>query len=219
MNKNKGVFITFEGNDGSGKDTQADLLVKYCKENKIPIFLTNEPGGSKIGKKIRKIIIKEKKLDPVAEFLLFAANRKQNLEQITKPKTAKGINVVSVRCLESSMAYQGAGKGVDTNIINNVHKFIFDDFLPDLTIILLINVVDGLQRSRSHGKNETAVGELDRFEKEDLEFHNRMHAFYKKIGKSGGRFVLVEITKEETPEQVFAKILASIREKLPNFTS
>lgn len=213
MNK-KGLYITIEGVEGAGKGTQIKKIEQYFRDNNIDYLMTREPGGSEIGEQIRKILLdtKNKKMDPETEFLLFAANRKQNITEIVKPAKKQGKIIISDRGLDSSVVYQGFSRGVNLDFIKNIHKEIMVDCFPDLTIILLVDPKVGLERVKKDNRAESKIGELDRIEKEGLDFHQKVYDAYKKIAQDDPRYLIVDAS--QSPEQVFAEIKQVIEKNI-----
>ena len=163
----KGLFITFEGGEGSGKSTQISFLSKLLTEQNIEHIITREPGGTETGEQIRKILLQGNinKLDSYSEFLCFAASRREHLKKIILPALSENKIVICDRFLDSSIVYQGMVGGLDEDIIIKVH----DDFCykkyPDLTLLLNVNAKIGLAR-----KNKNTLDE-NRFENFNEEFH------------------------------------------------
>lgn len=167
----KGLFISFEGPDGSGKSTQIAKLRTKLEKMELPVFLTREPGGSLIGEKIRELILDpaHEEMNDLTEALLYAASRAQHVAQVIKPALAEGKVVLCDRFMDSSIAYQGYGRklGDRVRIINEI---AVDGLVPDLTFLLLIEPGEGKKRI-SHGP-------LDRLEREELEYHNDVYEGY-----------------------------------------
>lgn len=205
--KHKGFFITLEGNEGSGKGTLIRDLSNWLESKKYNVFLTREPGGTKIGEKIRSILVDKKngEMHPMTELLLYIANRNQNINEYVKPKIGKGCIVLSDRCLDSSVAYQGAGRQIDLKIVHELNDIAIGEYLPDLTIILLVDPKTGLLRKVKQQTSEASIGDLDRIEEEKLEFHTRLYEQYKKLSKTHKRFCLIDTTTI-TPAEVLEKV-------------
>ncbi len=161
----KGLFITFEGLEGCGKTTQAKMLFDFLIKQKIPSIYTKEPGGTKIGDKIRKILLDQKNdgMDYKSEMLLFLASRAENVRLIILPALEEGKVVISDRFYDSTTAYQGYGRGIDLKIIKHLNNLVVGKAIPDLTFILDIDPYEGLRRSASFGNSHEM-----RFEEEFL---------------------------------------------------
>ena len=144
----KGLFITFEGLEGCGKTTQAKMLFDFLATKKIPSIYTKEPGGTKIGDKIRKILLDQKNddMDYKTEMLLFLASRAENVRLIILPALEEGKVVISDRFYDSTTAYQGYGRGIDLKIIKHLNDLVVGKVIPDLTFILDIDPYEGLRR-------------------------------------------------------------------------
>lgn len=161
----KGIFIAFEGGEGSGKSTQAKLLAKYLKSEGFEVVLTHEPGGSDIGKELRKILLHTKKnVAPRAEALLYAADRAQHVEQVIRPALAAGKIVITDRYFDSSIAYQGAGRVLAQGEIGRISRWATEFLIPTLTVIVDVPAKVGLGRLKSK----------DRLESEPIAFHERV---------------------------------------------
>ena len=165
------MFITFEGIEGSGKSSLIEQLKKYFKSSKLEAFFSKEPGGTDLGKEIRKILLNPKySFDPTSELLLLLADRAEHVQKIIRPNLQKNKLIFCDRYLDSTFAYQGSGRYLDKKIIIEMFKAL--DFpIPDLTILLDVPVQIGLSRARKRNK-------LDRFEKEDLNFHENVRRSY-----------------------------------------
>ncbi|RLD17952.1 MAG: dTMP kinase [Caldiserica bacterium] len=179
----KGLFITFEGIDGSGKSTQAMLLKDRFNQLNRPVVFTKEPGGTPLGKKIREILLNDN-MNPVSEFLLFAADRKEHAKKIIVPSLSNGKIVISDRFADSSVAYQGFGRGVPIDFINFVHQNILSGLKPDLTFIVDISPEIGLRR----------LAEKDRIERGGINFLRKVREGYLELAGQDKRFVVIDGT-------------------------
>ncbi len=208
----RGFFITFEGNDGSGKSSVIGAIKEELEKLNIDVLLTREPGGSKIAEKIRKIILDKDNLemDPKTEALLYAASRREHIVHTIKPALKEGKVVLSDRYLDSSLVYQGIARNLGVEEVYNLNDFAVEGFLPDLTIMIAVHPEVGMARIK---KNR---GELDRLELEKMEFHNMVYEGYKTIGeKYPNRIVMIngEQTKEQVIEEAKAIVLNFIRRR------
>jgi len=190
----KGVFITFEGGEGSGKSTQIKLLEQYLSKLNKEVILTREPGATEVGKQIRKLLVEgdKDKFDEITETLLFYADRRINLTQIVFPAIEQGKVVLSDRFNDSTIAYQyyGAAKFKDCQIMDKLYHVVAGDFKPDMTILLDIDVKEGL--ARSFKKAEGMETKEIRFEKADIAFHERLRQGYLELAKKEPeRFVVI----------------------------
>ncbi len=170
----RGLFITIEGPDGSGKSTVVRELSKKLEENKIDHLTTREPGGIDIAEQIRNIILNpnNKAMDPKTEALLYAASRRQHLVEKVIPALNQGKLVICERFVESSLAYQGYGRQIGMDEVFSINKFAIEDLMPDVTIFLDIKPDVGLERINSNRKD------LDRLDLESIDFHERVYKGY-----------------------------------------
>ncbi|MBA7610799.1 Thymidylate kinase [subsurface metagenome] len=175
----QGIFITFEGIDGSGKDTQAKLLAKYFKNKRYSVIRTREPGGTSIGEKIRKILLSPKisRVDQRAEVLLFAASRAQIVSNIIKPALEKGKIVISNRYVDSSYAYQGIARKMGLDWVIEINKWATQGLLPDITFFLDIPEELGLKRV------DKSRNIRDKIEKDGEIFQKKVRKGYYKLAK------------------------------------
>ncbi len=171
-------FITFEGTEGVGKTTQIQLLKDYLEAKNIQTLVTREPGGTKIGERIREILLDKdlSQLDVHAELLLMFAARAQHLEEVIFPALKNSIYVLCDRFTDASYAYQGGGRNVSLEKIAKLEHVVQGDFRPDLTILLNCDLSVGLQRVEGRGAK-------DRFEREQLEFFQRVEQTYLRRAK------------------------------------
>ncbi len=198
-----GQFITFEGIEGSGKSTQIKLLAQHLQLLGHDVVLTKEPGGTRIGAKIRSLI-----LDPETELtakntevLLFFADRLEHVETVIKPALAAGKIVLCDRYVDSTTAYQIGGRGVDKAIIDTLNTLI--NVMPNRTILLDMPPEEGLGRAKIRGK-------LDRFEQEDIQFHERLRNQYLKTAtENPDRIKLIPVSGKSV-EDVFKLVIAEI---------
>ena len=174
---NKGIFISFEGIDGSGKSTQIELLYKYIVSKGYEVLLTREPGGTPISEKIRSIILdpENKEESGVTEALLYAAARAQLVSEKIKPALDAGQIVICDRFLDSSLAYQAYARGLGDEV-RIINEFAVQGTLPDLTFFLDIDPEESVKRQKLRGK-------LDRLELEGLAFQKKVYAGYKELLK------------------------------------
>ncbi|WP_027630174.1 dTMP kinase [Ruminiclostridium cellobioparum] len=172
----KGLFITFEGTDGSGKTTQIKLLEKYMQEKGCEVVLSREPGGTRISEIIRDLILdpRNKEIVPLTEMILYAASRAQHVAEVIEPAVENGKIVICDRYVDSSYAYQGGGRGMDLKIIADVNRIAVNGTVPDITFFLDIDPEISVRRRI----NSTGA---DRIEQEKLDFHRRVYDGYKKL--------------------------------------
>lgn len=206
-----GVFITMEGPDGSGKTTQANLLVEKLEQYGFDVLRTREPGGCRISEEIRGMILSKDnaEMDPVCEALLYAAARAQHVAQVIRPAVRQGRIVFSDRFVDSSVAYQGGGRQLGVKLVQQINEPAVGEMLPDLTVYLAIDQAQAIRRRFS-------ASEPDRLELAGDDFHRRVQAAYEELVSQGGeRFVVVDASREiETiSEEIFTKALARILAK------
>ncbi len=172
-----GILITFEGIEKCGKTTQAKLLYEYLKEKGIPCILVHEPGGTKIGEEIRKILLDKEntKMTPKTELFLYLAARAQLLTEVIFPSLQEGKIIICDRFSDSTLAYQGGGRNLELEKINQINKYATDKLKPNLTILIDIPVSISQERIKKEKK--------DRLEKENEEFHKRVRDTYLFLAK------------------------------------
>lgn len=177
-----GLFLSFEGMDGSGKTTQMRLLIERLRREGYDVLETAEPGGTPIGRQIRRILLDgaNRELSSRAELLLYFACRAQNVDEWIRPALEAGRVVVSDRYTDSTLAYQGAGRGLPVDTIHALHGFACGPTSPDLTIYLDIDRATGLARAHARNAERAATDQPNesRIDDEAAEFHDRVHAAY-----------------------------------------
>ncbi|NLE46510.1 MAG: dTMP kinase [Chloroflexi bacterium] len=204
-----GYFITLEGPDGGGKTTQAQLLVCELGKQGYDVLLTREPGGTDIGDEIRAILHDRRHtmMDARTEILLYSASRSQHVVQTIIPALEAGRVVISDRYADSTLAYQGYGRGLDLDMLRVITSYATRDLEPDLTLCLDIAPEDGLRRRREND------GEWNRLDAESLEFHHRTRAGYLELaGRSPSRWVIIDAARP-APD-VFAQISEVVSARL-----
>ncbi|MBX9671693.1 MAG: dTMP kinase [Candidatus Obscuribacterales bacterium] len=196
-----GTFITLEGPEGAGKTTQVKLLAKQLQRFDVPFIVTRDPGGTPLGKQIRRILLTPGSVAPMAELLLYQADRAQHVEELIKPALQEGKLVLCDRYIDSSIAYQGYGRQIDLDLIGRLNQLSTGGLMPVLTILFDIPSEDGL--SRLH------PGKEDRIEQEALDFHTRVRQGYlSQAEKEPNRFRVLDATKPLTTVQdEFQKII------------
>ncbi|MBI4125205.1 MAG: dTMP kinase [Deltaproteobacteria bacterium] len=181
-----GQFITFEGIEGSGKSTQIRILADYLKLRGHEVVTTREPGGTPIGEKIRRVLLNTefKNMTPVTELLLYAAARCQHVQEVIAPAKETGKIILCDRYSDATTAYQGAARHIDAKFLKAVHQLATGNLKPDLTILLDCPVEMGLQRVQEREPEIPGLANLDRFEQEKIDFHERVRQGYLKIAKT-----------------------------------
>ncbi len=177
------LFITFEGPDGSGKSTQINLVANYLEDLGYRVFCTREPGGTAIGDQIRQVLhdVNNTEMTPRAEILLYSASRAQHVEQVILPHLAQGEMVLCDRYADSTYAYQGYGRQLDFDMLRLITRFATQDLKPDLTVYLDLPVKEGLRRKEK--ANTAGQGELNRMDRLELEFHQRVREGYLEMAR------------------------------------
>lgn len=188
-----GLFITFEGPDGSGKTTVSTAVVERLQKEGYNVKYTREPGGSDIAEQIRRVILdpKNTSMDARTEALLYAASRRQHLVEKVLPDLASGKSVISDRFVDSSLAYQGCGREIGMDEVFEINAFAIEGHMPTKTIYLNVDPEVGL--ARIHANRAT----LDRLDQESIEFHQRVLEGYQKvIEKYKDRMILVDANQD-----------------------
>jgi dTMP kinase len=201
-----GAFITFEGIEGSGKSTQISRLLQYLTEQRRPVTLTREPGGTPIGDQIRRILLDplNRRLDPTAELLLYAASRAQHLREVILPALAEGRIVLCDRFSDATLAYQGYGRGLSIPNIRELDRIVTAGLRPMLTVLLDIDARTGIGRARGSNSIEGLQNEA-RFENENIEFHRMVRDGYLELAKQEPdriRLVRADRSLDEVQEEV-----------------
>ena len=174
-----GLFITFEGGDGSGKSTQAELLAGWLADAGHTVIRSREPGGTDLGLELREIVLHSRgHISPRAEALIYAADRAHNIATKVRPAVENGDIVIQDRYLDSSVAYQGAGRVLDADEVRNLSLWATEGFMPDLTILL------DLDESVSRGRLDEAQKRFDRLEAEASDFHVRVRDAYLELAEA-----------------------------------
>lgn len=192
-NELRGKFITFEGIDGSGKSTQLRLLAGDLRMRGFDVLTTLQPGGTPLGRRLREAFLEtEENVHPMAELLLFAADRAQHVNFLIKPALAEGKIVISDRYADATAAYQGAGRGFDEKIVGQVIRLATDGLKPDLTLFFDIPIEKAIVRATERSDNETKQNRMDR---ENADFYARVRDAYLRIAeRDPKRFIVIPAT-------------------------
>lgn len=188
----RGTFLTFEGIDGCGKTTQLKLLAAYLRRRGLPVVVTREPGGMRLGERIRGVLLSSasRGMDPRTEVLLMFASRAENVARVIRPALAAGRLVLCDRFTDASLAYQGYGRGLPLAFIRQLDRFACRGLKPDLTFVLDINLRTSLRRARR--RNRRARADEARFERENRTFYERVRRGYRALARAErGRIRLV----------------------------
>ena len=197
----KGVFITLEGTEGSGKSTQLKTIEQYLQQHNRRYIKVREPGGTPIAEEIRNLLKTPRKDDAMCdttELLLMYAARAQLVNTVIKPAIEQGVDVICDRHDLSTVAYQGGGRGMDLGEIKAISKVVLGDFKPNLTILLDIDPIKGMQRAK-------ARGELDRFEQSKMDFFVRVRNTYLECAKQDPNIIKV-VNGDDTLDNVSSHI-------------
>ena len=201
MNKHKGLFLTFEGPEASGKSSQILLLEKYLKKNKISFITTREPGGTKVAEILRNLILKVKSnINKEEEILMLMAARSHHINNVIKPALKKGSLVISDRFADSTFVYQGYVNKFGIQKAKNLHKNILNNFLPNKTFLFQLSTPIILSRL----KDRKSKNKYDKLEKK---FHDKVNKGYKIISNHK-RFIIIDASK--SIESIHKKIITKI---------
>lgn len=178
----RGLFLNFEGTEGCGKSTQLRLLAERLRQAGYATLETAEPGGTRIGAQIRRILLDpaNQELSPTAELLLYFASRAQNVDERIGPALAEGTIVLTDRFTDSSMAYQGYGRGLGAQTVRDLDRIACRGLVPDLTLIFDIDLETGLQRARARNLDQATVHE-SRMDEQAVEFHRVVRDAYRQM--------------------------------------
>ena len=200
MFKKKTFFVTFEGIEGSGKSYQCQKLYANLKKKNIPVILTREPGGTRTAEKIRKVILEDyfhpdskEKFSKYTDTLLYLAARNEHIEKKLRPTIFKKEIIICDRFIDSTLAYQVYGKGVNKSFVDTVHKYILGSIRPDLTFILKANISKAMQRLKKRKKT-------NRYDKFSKNFYARVQKAFLKIAKTDKKKYIIIDNSFDTPE-------------------
>ena len=207
----RGKFITFEGIDGSGKSTQLRMLASELRFRGFDVLTTCEPGGTPLGRRLRGAFLEtEETVAPLAELLLFAADRAQHVNFLIKPALENGKIVISDRYSDATAAYQGAGRGFDNETINQVISLATSGLIPDLTLFFDISVDEAISRTNSRSNDGEQKNRMD---SETIDFYERVRASYLQIAEGEPeRFCVIDASG--STDEVKIKVLGIVTEFL-----
>jgi len=209
----RGLFITFEGPEGSGKSTQLRMLGKRLRAGNRPVLETAEPGGTPIGLQIRRVLLdaKNQELCPTAELLLMFAARAQNVDQAILPALGEGRIVICDRFTDSTLVYQGAARGLGAELVYEVDRIACRGLVPDLTLIVDIDIETGL--ARAHHRNQRSQDIETRLDEQSPEFHRKVRAAYHQLSEDEPtRVRLIDGSRSEA--EVAANVWAIVEPRL-----
>ncbi|MBW2248070.1 MAG: dTMP kinase [Deltaproteobacteria bacterium] len=194
------MFISFEGIEGSGKTTQIHHMEKFFQNNGQDCVITREPGGTRIGEKIRAILLdpESKDMDPLTELLLYTADRAQHIKEFVSPFLSAGKTVLCDRFYDATVVYQGFARGLDIGLIDKLHNLLFENLKPDITILLDLPPEKGLSRAWKQIETGDRKNVETRFEEEKLSFHNKVRSGYLDLARlEPGRFRALDASMYE----------------------
>lgn len=198
-----GIYITFEGGDGAGKTTQSQLLASWLEDRGFEVVCTRDPGGTPLGSSVRELLLHGDHVDERAEALLYAADRAQNLAEVVRPALARGAAVVQDRYIDSSLAYQGAGRVLPTAEIRTLNEWATDGLWPHLTVLLDVDPATAVERREAAGEK------ADRLEREAEAFHLRVRDEYRALASAEpDRFLVLDASLPI--DELHAAILARV---------
>ncbi len=208
------MFITLEGIEGAGKTTQLEKIVAFLESRGYECQTTREPGGTAIGERIRGILLDPAhvKLDPVAELLLYMADRVQHIRTVIEPGMAAGRVVLCDRFFDATLVYQGYARGLDLKMIRRLHQLACDNLQPDLTLLFDLDPTVGLQRAWRQIHNGARTNAETRFEQEKIGFHRKVRAGYLELARIAPERIRVVDAglAEQAVSQAVKQILISV---------
>lgn len=206
------MFISLEGGEGSGKSTAIKTIVPRLEKLGYEVVLTREPGGTPIAEEIRNVILDKKNtnMDPMAEALLYAASRRQHIQEKILPALRAGKIVISDRFIDSSLAYQGGARGLGIEKVYQINQYATDGLLPDLTIFFELRPEDGLKRIEANASRE-----VNRLDVEKISFHEKVYDSFERLIKMfPGRIVRIDASKSPSTvaEEAYEEILKRLKQ-------
>lgn len=203
------MFITFEGPDGSGKTTQISLLATYLEQQGFSVVTTREPGGTRIGDQIRDCLhdVRNVEMSASAEILLYSASRAQLVREIIRPALSAGSVVLCDRYADSTIAYQGYGRGLDLDDLHYITRFATDELVPDITFLLDLDARDGINRRTTGGE------EMNRMDLQEASFYRRVREGYQALAAAEpDRWVTVDANRDV--DEIQRDIRSAVSERL-----
>ena len=209
------MFITFEGIEGCGKSTQAELLRDYLQAMGYSVTLTLEPGGSRLGAELRRTLLSLESSDLAreTELFLYLADRAQHVHQVIRPALDAGRVVISDRFTHSTLAYQGYGREMEVDLLQRMNSVAVDGTLPELTFLLDLPPETGLRRALSRNMEKSITSSEGRFEAEALDFHVRVRQGYLELASQEQERIVV-LDARETPETVFEGVRVKVNQAM-----
>lgn len=211
------MFITLEGIEGSGKTSQMVRLQQFLEDRGVECVSTRQPGGTRIGENIRRILLdpSNSALVPSAELLLYMADRAQHIFELIKPSLKSGKTVICDRYFDATLVYQGFARELNLELIRQLHKLLFDDLKPDMTLLLDLSPQTGLARAWEQLNTGQRAGHESRFEAETIAFHEKVRTGYLELARLEPDRIQI-IDAAQTHDEVFAdisKILSSMMDQ------
>jgi dTMP kinase len=209
-----GYFIAFEGPEGAGKTTQIERLRRRLERDGALVLQTREPGGTVIGQELRAMLLlpERPEVAPETEALLMIADRAQHVAEVIRPALSAGMVVLCDRYIDSTLAYQGFGKGLDLAALEAINQFATGGLLPDLTVLLDLDVRLGLERKRAAYRQ--GDGELNRIDRRDLSYHQRVReGFLALAQRAPARYLVLDASRpaDEIAGQIWQRVAAALR--------
>ena len=210
------MFITLEGIEGSGKTTQIKNIVEFLENKGYDCVVTREPGGTKIGEKIRSILLdpENRDMEPACELLLYFSDRVQHIKELINPALSEGKTIICDRFFDATLVYQGYARGLSIDLIIKLHEMIAYGLKPDITILLDLLPEIGLSRAWEQIDNGSRSGDETRFEKETLLFHEKIRAGYLELARlEPNRFRIIDASKnkDQVKQQIINALTLGIR--------
>lgn len=209
------MFITFEGIEGAGKSTMMALLANHMRDLGDTPVMTREPGGSRLGKRLRTMLLDSRmdRVSPHAELCLFLADRAQHIAEVILPALEAGQSVLCDRYVDSTIAYQGFGRGMDVADLKIINTIAAGRLMPALTILLDLPVATGIARAGERNRQEGTIISEGRFDSESLDFHERVRHGYLELARDAPERIIV-INADRAPEQVYQDCAAALEKAL-----
>jgi dTMP kinase len=205
-----GRLITVEGVEGAGKSTQAENLRAWLAARGVPVVATAEPDGTPLGARLRQVLAEVDRVTPLAEALLFAASRAEHVQRVIRPALVRGEVVLCDRYVDSTVAYQGYGRGLPLETIAQLNQLATDGLMPDLTLVLDLDVAEGLRRARAR---RGALAACDPFERLALEFHERVRkGFWAIRDREPDRVIVIDA--DRAPAVVTEEVVRHVGRRL-----
>jgi len=208
------MFITLEGIEGSGKTTQVNNIHRFLENKGHDCVTTREPGGTRIGNKIRSILLdpESKSMEPMTELLLYFSDRVQHVKELINPALSEGKTVICDRYFDATLVYQGYARGLDMKLITRLHELVLEGLMPNITFLLDLSPEIGLSRAWEQIDNGSRTGDETRFEKEALSFHEKIREGYLELARlKPRRFQLIDASQEKNKVQMdIEKVLVLI---------